>query len=190
MNLACHIISYEAPKSLPCIDTENIKIMSFPTKRKRTDRLIYWGMWWEGRGKRGNWAAICLDFWNVHALSCVLATFYIGLCCTCGQSSSVGYVVGLVISRSLVKSPAGALRSVLGKTVYSILPQSTQLQNGYLALIRQCLQLVWYMLPAALEYPLGYWSDFRVYRPDREGRLCEYFGEYKTINRIPVPFYR
>ena len=43
----------------------------------------------------------------------------------------------------------------LGKTVYSILPQSTQLQNGYLALIRQCLELVRYMLPVALEYPPG-----------------------------------
>ena len=39
----------------------------------------------------------------------------------------------------------------LDKTVYSILLQSTQLQNGYLALIRQCLELVRYMLPAALE---------------------------------------
>ena len=28
-------------------------------------------------------------------------------------------------------------------SVYSILPQSTQQQNGYLALIRQCLELVW-----------------------------------------------
>ena len=43
----------------------------------------------------------------------------------------------------------------LGKTVYSILLQSTQLQNGYLALIRQCLELVCYMLPTALEYPSG-----------------------------------
>ena len=43
----------------------------------------------------------------------------------------------------------------LGKTVYSILPQSTQLLNGYLALIMQCLELVRYMLPAALEYPPG-----------------------------------
>ena len=42
----------------------------------------------------------------------------------------------------------------LGKTVNSILPQSTQLQNGYLAKIRQCLELVRYMLPVALEYPL------------------------------------
>ena len=41
------------------------------------------------------------------------------------------------------------------KTVYSILPQSTQLQNGYLAIRRQCLELVRYMLPAALEYPSG-----------------------------------
>ena len=41
----------------------------------------------------------------------------------------------------------------LGKTVYSILPQSTQLQNGYLALIRQCLGLVRYMLTTTQEYP-------------------------------------
>ena len=39
--------------------------------------------------------------------------------------------------------------------VYSILLQSTQLQNGYLAKIRQCLERVRYMLPVALEYPLG-----------------------------------
>ena len=43
----------------------------------------------------------------------------------------------------------------LGKTVYSILPQSPQLKNGYLAFIRQCLELMRYMLPAALEYPSG-----------------------------------
>ena len=47
--------------------------------------------------------------------------------------------------------------------VYSILPQSTQLRNGYLALIRQCLERVRYMLPAALEYHTGYWNGFRVY---------------------------
>ena len=43
----------------------------------------------------------------------------------------------------------------LGKAVYSILSQSTQLQNGYLVLIRQCIELVRYMLPTALEYPSG-----------------------------------
>ena len=43
----------------------------------------------------------------------------------------------------------------VGETVYAILPRSTQLQNGYLALIRQCLELVRYMLPTALEYPSG-----------------------------------
>ena len=42
-----------------------------------------------------------------------------------------------------------AFRLSLGKTVYS------QLQNGYLALLRQCLELVRYMLPTALEYPSG-----------------------------------
>ena len=57
------------------------------------------------------------------------------------------------MSRSLVQLPAGALYRSLGKIVYSILPQSTQLKNGYLALIRQCLERVRYMLPAALEYP-------------------------------------
>ena len=43
----------------------------------------------------------------------------------------------------------------LDKAVYSIMPQSTQLHNGFLALIRQCLELVRYMQPAALEYPSG-----------------------------------
>ena len=71
-------------------------------------------------------------------------------------------------------------------TVYSILPQSTQLQNGYLTLLRQCLELVGYMLPTALEYLSGDWNGFRVYRPAREGRSCEHFGGYKTINRIPL----
>ena len=32
---------------------------------------------------------------------------------------------------------------------------TTQLQNGYLALIMQWLEFVRYMLPAALEYPSG-----------------------------------
>ena len=44
----------------------------------------------------------------------------------------------------------------LGKPIYSILPQSTELQNGYIAIIRQSLELVHYMLPAPLEYPSGY----------------------------------
>ena len=43
------------------------------------------------------------------------------------------------------------------------------------------------MLPAAMEYPPGDWNGFRVYRPARGGRLCEHFGGYKTINRIPLP---
>ena len=43
------------------------------------------------------------------------------------------------------------------------------------------------MLPAALEYLLGYWNGFCVYRPASEGRLCEHFGGYKTTNWIPLP---
>ena len=66
----------------------------------------------------------------------------------------------------------------LGKTVYPILPQSTPLQNRYLALIRQCLELVRYMLPTAQEYPTWDWNGFRVYRPARGGRSCEHFGGY------------
>ena len=53
--------------------------------------------------------------------------------------------------------PAGALWSVLGHDSLfnnaSVYPG--QLQNRYLALIRQCLEVVRYMLPAALEYPSG-----------------------------------
>ena len=56
---------------------------------------------------------------------------------------------------------------------------------GNLALIWQFLELVCYMLPAALEYPSGDQNGFCVYRPAREGRLSEHFGGYKTVNRIP-----
>ena len=77
-------------------------------------------------------------------------------------------VVGLVISRSLVLFPTWHFGLSLGKTVYSILPQSTRLQNEYLSLIRQCLELVRYGLPAALGYPSVDWNGFRVYRPARE----------------------
>ena len=61
-------------------------------------------------------------------------------------------------------------------------------QNGYLALIRQCLERVRDMLPAVLEYPSGDSNGFCMYRPARGGRLCEHIGGYKTINRIPLPF--
>ena len=67
-----------------------------------------------------------------------------------------------VISRSLFNSRPGHFGLSLGKTVYSILPQSTQLQNRYLALIGPCLELVRYMLPAALEYPSGDGNGFFV----------------------------
>ena len=42
------------------------------------------------------------------------------------------------------------------------------------------------MLPVALEYPPGDWNGLCVYRPARGGRLCDCFGGYKTINRIPL----
>ena len=68
-----------------------------------------------------------------------------------------------------------------------LLPQSTHLKNGYLALIRQCLELVRYMLPTALEYPSGIEMVSVCTVPAREGRWCEYFRGYKTMNRIPLP---
>ena len=60
----------------------------------------------------------------------------------------------------------------LGKTIYSVLPQSTQLQNGYLALLRQCFELVRYMLPAALKYPSGIeMVSLGTNRLGKEGRV-------------------
>ena len=49
------------------------------------------------------------------------------------------------------------------------------------SLIRQCLELVRYMLPGALEYLSGDRNGFRVYRPAKGGRSCEHCGGYKTI---------
>ena len=43
------------------------------------------------------------------------------------------------------------------------------------------------MLSVALEYRQGDRNGFRVYRPARGGGSCERFGEYKTLNRIPLP---
>ena len=56
--------------------------------------------------------------------------------------------------------------------------------DGYLASIRQCLcaiccQLLW-------NIPRGIEMVFVCTVPAREGRSCEYFGGYKTINRIPL----
>ena len=68
--------------------------------------------------------------------------------------------------------------------IASVYPASKWLPSINNAVLRAC---VLYRLPAALEYPSGYWNGFCVYRPAREGRLCEHFGGYKAINRIPLP---
>ena len=76
----------------------------------------------------------------------------------------------------------------LGKTVYSILLQSTQLQNGLpsinKAVLRACAlyaaQLLW-NIPGGLE-----WFSVCTVRA-RGRRSCERFGGYKTINRISLP---
>ena len=95
--------------------------------------------------------------------------------------------VGLVIRGWMVQFPAGALWSVVWQKVNSILLQSTQLQNGYLAQIRHRLERVRYMLPVALEYPRGIEMVSVCTVPARRGRSCEHFGGYKTINRITLP---
>ena len=90
-----------------------------------------------------------------------------------------------MISRSLVQLPAGALWSVFGQDslfhIASVYPAAKWVPSINKA------ELVRYMLPVAVEYPPGDWNGFRVYRPARGGRLCERFGGYKTINRIPLP---
>ena len=45
------------------------------------------------------------------------------------------------------------------------------------------------MLPAALEYPSGIEMVSVCTVPAREGRSCEHFGGYTTINRISLPLY-
>ena len=44
------------------------------------------------------------------------------------------------------------ISGVVTPLCHSMVTQSTQLENGYLALIRQCLELVRYMLQTALDY--------------------------------------
>ena len=43
------------------------------------------------------------------------------------------------------------------------------------------------MLPVALEYPPGVEMVSVCTVPASEGRSCERFDGYKTINRIPLP---
>ena len=62
---------------------------------------------------------------------------------------------GLLPYLSIAKSKTIPVSKVLSDTISVSIVQSSQLQNRYLALIRQCLELVRYMLPAALEYFLG-----------------------------------
>ena len=93
-----------------------------------------------------------------------------------------------MISRSLVQFPTWALWPVLGQDslfyIASVYPAAKWVPTINKAVLRAC---VLYRLPAALEYPLGYRNGFCVYRPAREGRLCEHFSGYKAINRIPLP---
>ena len=62
---------------------------------------------------------------------------------------------GLLPYLSIAKSDTIPVSKVLSDTISVSIVQSTQLLNGHLALVRQCLELVRYMLPAALEDPLG-----------------------------------
>ena len=62
-------------------------------------------------------------------------------------------------------------------------------KNRYLALIRQWLELVHYMLPAALQYGWGIeLVSVCTGLLGKEGCVNISLG-YKTINRIPFTFY-
>ena len=67
--------------------------------------------------------------------------------------------------------------------------QSTQLPNRYLAIIRQCLELVRYMLPTGLEYPSGDWNGLRVYRPAKGRKVVctlRWIQDYKPNTFLPL----
>ena len=87
-------------------------------------------------------------------------------------------LIGHLVVAGSIPGHSGHFGLFLGKTVYSILLQSTQLQNGYLW-VAICCQLLW-NIPRGIEMV----SVCTV--PARGGRSCERFGGYKTINRIPL----
>ena len=72
-----------------------------------------------------------------------------------GQCKLSWLGVGLVIIGSLVQFPAWALWSVLGQDSLFNIASVYAAAKWVPALIRQCLELAHYMLPAALEYPSG-----------------------------------
>ena len=80
------ITGYDAPKSLP----QKAEIMSSPTKNEEDRQLNRQGDVVGGSGKEARYgdcryivdgSRFSLDFWNVHALLCVLAKlFYTCIC--------------------------------------------------------------------------------------------------------------
>ena len=90
-------------------------------------------------------------------------------------------VVGLKLSVHVGRwfnSQPGHFDLFLAKTVYSILPQSTQL-------------LVPSINKAVLSACALYAARIKMVSvctvPAREGRSCQHYGGYKTIDRIPLP---
>ena len=95
--------------------------------------------------------------------------------------------VGLVISKSLVQFPAGALWSVLGQDrsfhIAPFYPAAKWVPSINKAVLRACALYA----ASCSEYPPGDRNGLCVYRPARGGRSCELFGGYKYIHRIPLP---
>ena len=91
-----------------------------------------------------------------------------------------------MISRSLVQFPAGALWSVLGQDslfhIASVHPAEKRVPSIDKSLCAICCELLW-NISRGIEMV----SVCTV--PVREGRLCEHFGGYKTINRTPSPLH-
>ena len=73
----------------------------------------------------------------------------------------------------------------LGKTVYSILPQSTQLQRWVPRINKAQLRVSALYTLSCSGISLGGLNSHGVYRPARGGRSWAHFSGYKTINRIP-----
>ena len=91
-----------------------------------------------------------------------------------------------IISRSLVQFLAGALWSVLRQDslfhIASVHPAEKWVPSINKAVIRACALYA----ASCSGISLGGLKWFPICTvPAREGRLCEHFGGYKNINRIP-----
>ena len=100
------------------------------------------------------------------------------------------YVYTHTHTHTLIQFPARVIWSVLGQDslfhIASVYPAAKWVPRIDKRMPRACAL---YAASCSGISP-GRLKWFRVYRPARGGRLCEHFGGYKTINRIPLPLDR